>query len=214
MISYLDEQVGDIVAKLQYLGLYENTFIIFTSDNGPTYTGGADTRFFDSAKPFKSEIGWAKGSLHEGGIRVPMIVSWPGHIEANNMSDHLSAFYDVMPTICDIIGVQRPAQTDGISFLPTLLNGRQDDIHTYLYWEFPGYNGQQAVRLGKWKGIRKNIFDGNLIIELYDLESDIQEQNDLAAEYKDVVERIGMIMKREHVSSTLDRFKIVQLGDK
>ena len=130
------------------------------------------------------------------------------------MSDHLSAFYDVMPTICDIIGLQRPAQTDGISFLPTLLNDRQDKTHTYLYWEFPAYNGQQAVRLGKWKGIRKNIFDGNLIIELYDLESDIQEQNDLAAEYKDVVERIGMIMKREHTPSTLDRFKIVQLGDK
>jgi len=214
MISYLDEQVGDIVAKLQYLGLYENTFIIFTSDNGPTYTGGADTRFFDSAKPFKSERGWAKGFLHEGGIRVPMIASWPGHIAANGMSDHLSAFYDVMPTICDIIGVPRPAQTDGISFLPTLLNDRQDETHTYLYWEFPAYNGQQAVRLGKWKGIRKNIFDGNLIIELYDLESDIQEQNDLAAENKDVVKRIGMIMKREHVPSTLDRFKIVQLGDK
>ncbi|SVB58467.1 uncharacterized protein METZ01_LOCUS211321, partial [marine metagenome] len=90
----------------------------------------------------------------------------------------------------------------------------QDETHTYLYWEFPAYNGQQAVRLGKWKGIRKNIFDGNLIIELYDLESDIQEQNDLAAENKDVVKRIGMIMKREHVPSTLDRFKIVQLGDK
>ena len=98
--------------------------------------------------------------------------------------------------------------------MPTLLNDRQDETHTYLYWEFPAYNGQQAVRLGKWKGIRKNIFDGNLIIELYDLESDIQEQNDLAAEYKDVVERIGMIMKREHTPSTLDRFKIVQLGDK
>ena len=122
MISYLDEQVGDIVAKLEDLGLYQNTLIIFTSDNGPTYSGGADTPFFESAKPFKTERGWAKGYLHEGGIRVPMIASWPGHIEPNSKSDHLSAFYDVLPTMCEIIGLPIPDQTDGISLLPTMLN--------------------------------------------------------------------------------------------
>ena len=214
MISYLDEQVGDIVAKLQGLGLYENTLIIFTSDNGPTYSGGADTPFFESAKPFKTERGWAKGYLHEGGIRVPMIASWPGHIEPNSKSDHLSVFYDVLPTMCEIIGLPIPDQTDGISLLPTLLNNSQKKKHEYLYWEFPAYNGQQAVRLGKWKGIRKDIFDGNLDVELYDLNNDIQEQNNLAAQYPEVVEKIEAIMKQEHIPSTLEKFKFSQLGDK
>ena len=214
MISYLDEQVGDIVAKLQDLGLYENTLIIFTSDNGPTYSGGADTPFFESAKPFKTERGWAKGYLHEGGIRVPMIASWPGHIEPNSKSDHLSAFYDVLPTMCEIIGLPIPAQTDGISLLPTLLNNAQKKKHEYLYWEFPAYNGQQAVRLGKWKGIRKDIFDGNLDVELYDLDNDIQEQNNLATQYPEVVEKIEVIMKQEHIPSSQDKFKFSQLGDK
>ena len=214
MISYLDEQVGDIVAKLQDLGLYENTLIIFTSDNGPTYSGGADTPFFESAKPFKTERGWAKGYLHEGGIRVPMIASWPGHIEPNSKSDHLSAFYDILPTMCEIIGLPIPDQTDGISLLPTFLNNSQKKKHEYLYWEFPAYNGQQAVRLGKWKGIRKDIFDGNLDVELYDLDNDIQEQNNLATQYPEVVEKIEVIMKQEHIPSSLDKFKFSQLGDK
>ena len=214
MISYLDEQVGDIVAKLQDLGLYENTLIIFTSDNGPTYSGGADTPFFESAKPFKTERGWAKGYLHEGGIRVPMIASWPGHIEPNSKSDHLSAFYDVLPTMCEIIGLPIPDQTDGISLLPTMLNNSQKKKHEYLYWEFPAYNGQQAVRLGKWKGIRKDIFDGNMDVELFDLDNDIQEQNNLATQYPEVVEKIEAIMKQEHIPSTLEKFKFAQLGDK
>ena len=214
MISYLDEQVGDIVAKLQDLGLYQNTLIIFTSDNGPTYSGGVDTPFFESAKPFKTERGWAKGYLHEGGIRVPMIASWPGHIEPNSKSDHLSAFYDVLPTMCDIIGLPIPDQTDGISLLPTLLNNSQKKKHEYLYWEFPAYNGQQAVRFGKWKGIRKDIFDGNLDVELYDLNTDIQEQNNLAAQYPEVVEKIEAIMKQEHIPSGLEKFKFSQLGDR
>lgn len=213
MISYLDEQVGDVVAKLQDLGIYKNTLIIFSSDNGPTYTGGADTPFFDSAKPFRSDKGWAKGYLHEGGIRVPMVASWQGNILPNSISDHLSGFYDVMPTICDILDLPTPDHTDGISFLPILLNNEQKKKHEYLYWEFPGYNGQQAVRLGKWKGIRKNIFEGNLIVELYDLNNDIMEQNNIASQYPEVIKRIEKIMKLEHIPSTLEQFKFVQLGD-
>ena len=213
MISYLDEQVGDVVAKLQDLGIYKNTLIIFSSDNGPTYTGGADTPYFDSAKPFRSDKGWAKGYLHEGGIRVPMVASWQGNILPNSISDHLSGFYDVMPTICDILDLPTPDHTDGISFLPILLNNEQKKKHEYLYWEFPGYNGQQAVRLGKWKGIRKNIFEGNLIVELYDLNNDIMEQNNIASQYPEVIKRIENIMKLEHIPSTLEQFKFVQLGD-
>ena len=195
------------------MGLYENTLIIFTSDNGPTYTGGADTRYFKSARPFKSERGWSKGYLHEGGIRVPMIASWPGRIAPGTVSDHLSVFYDVMPTLCDAIGQPLPSQTDGISFLPVLLDKGEIKKHEYLYWEFPAYNGQQAVRIGRWKGIRKDIFDDNLDIELFDLDKDKQEQNNVAANFPDVIEKIETIMEREHAPATLNRFKIAQLGD-
>ena len=212
MISYLDEQVGEIVAKLKELGEYENTLIIFSSDNGPTYTGGADTPFFDSAKPFKTEYGWGKGFTHEGGIRVPMIAHWPDKIQAGSQSTHISAFYDVLPTVCDLIGQPIPSNTDGISFLPTLL-GTTQKAHDYLYWEFPAYKGQQAVRMGKWKAIRKNIFAGNLTLELYDLENDPREQENIAAKHPNIVAKIEEIMEDAHIPSEVERFKIAQLGD-
>lgn len=212
MISYLDEQVGELVQKLKEIGVYENTLIIFSSDNGPTYTGGTDTPFFDSAKPFKTEYGWGKGFVHEGGIRVPMIASWPGHIKPNSVSSHISAFYDVMPTLNELVGISNPIETDGISFLPTLL-GQPQKAHDYLYWEFPAYKGQQAVRMGKWKGIRKNMLEGNLTIELYDLENDIQEQQDVASQYPEIIVQIAQIMESAHEPATLDRFKIEALGD-
>ena len=210
MISYLDEQVGDLVKRLKELGLYENTLIIFSSDNGPTYTGGADTKYFDSAKPFKTENGRIKGYVYEGGIRVPMIAHWPGKIQAGATTDHISAFYDVMPTLCEVADIKAPAASDGISFLSTLL-GEEQKKHDYLYWEFPAYKGQQAVRMGKWKGIRKNIFDGNLALELYDLESDIQEQHDVSEEHPNVVAQIDAIMKEAHVPATLERFRMEAL---
>ena len=142
-----------------------------------------------------------------------MVASWQGNILPNSISDHLSGFYDVMPTICDILDIPTPDHTDGISFLPILLNNEQKKKHEYLYWEFPEYNGQQAVRLGKWKGIRKNIFEGNLTVELYDLNNDIMEQNNIASQYPEVIKRIENIMKLEHIPSTLEQFKFVQLGD-
>jgi arylsulfatase len=211
MISYLDEQVGDLVAKLKELGIYENTLILFTSDNGPTYTGGADTPFFDSAKPFKTEYGWGKGFTHEGGIRVPMIASWPSKIEPNTESNHPAIFYDVMATFCDILDIDAP-ENDGISFLPAMLDQPQEK-HEFLYWEFPAYKGQQAVRMGKWKGIRKNILEGNLKMELYDLENDIQEQNNVADTHPEIVKRIEEIMLQEHTEATIERFKMEALGD-
>jgi arylsulfatase len=212
MISYLDEQVGDLVAKLDELGLRENTLILFTSDNGPTYSGGADAPFFDSAKPFQTLNGRIKGTVYEGGIRVPMIARWPGKIQPGTVSDHLSAFYDFLPTFVELSGAETPTSTDGISLLPALL-GKSQTAHDFLYWEFPSYNGQQAVRMGRWKGIRKDIFDGNLTVELYDLESDIEEQFDVSAQHPDIVSQIEAIMIREHVPASIERFKIAQLGD-
>ena len=212
MISYLDEQIGELVDQLKSLGLYENTLIIFSSDNGPTYTGGADTPFFDSAKPFKTEYGWGKGFVHEGGIRVPMIAAWEGKIQAGTTSDHISAFYDLLPTVCDIIDVDVPVPTDGISFLPALL-GKEQQAHDYLYWEFPAYKGQQALRMGKWKAIRQNIQEGNLEIELYNLEEDIQELNNVAEQHPEIISQVEEIFKTAHVPATIPRFKMAALGD-
>ena len=157
MVSYLDEQVGEIIETLKEEGLYENTLIIFSSDNGPTYNGGTDSPWFDSAKPFKSEKGWGKGNTTEGGIRVPMIAQWPGKIKPGTESEHISAFYDVLPTLCELAGVDEPEDIDGISFLPELLAKENQRKHDFLYWEFTEYGGQQAVRMGKWKSIRRNI---------------------------------------------------------
>ncbi len=212
VISYLDSQVGELVSTLKELGIYENTLIIFSSDNGPTYTGGVDYSFFNSARPFKNGYGRTKGFVYEGGIRVPMIASWSNHIKAGSTSDHISAFYDVLPTLCDIANVEIPKNVDGISFKPTLLN-RQQQKHDHLYWEFPSHKGQQAVRMGKWKGIRKNIFDGNMEIELYDLEKDLREEKNVAEQYPEVVKKIKQIMKEEHEPSTIKKFQFKQLGD-
>lgn len=212
MISYLDKQLGELVSKLKELNLYENTLIIFSSDNGPTYTGGVDFEFFQSSHPFSNGAGRTKGHVYEGGIRVPMIASWPNTIQAGATSHHISAFYDLMPTLCDITGVPLDHPVDGLSFKPALF-GEQQPKHPYLYWEFPSYKGQQAVRLGKWKGIRKNIFEGNMTIELYNLETDITETNDLASQYPEVVERMALIMEKEHQPAVNKKFRFPQLGD-
>jgi arylsulfatase len=121
MISTLDRQLGEIIAALKEAGIYDNTLIIFTSDNGPTYTGGVDFDYFESSKPFSNGYGRTKGFVYEGGIRVPMIASWPGHIKKGSRTDHISAFYDLMPTLCDITRARTPVDTDGISFKPVLL---------------------------------------------------------------------------------------------
>ncbi len=213
MVSYLDEQVGEIVASLKDLGLYENTLIIFTSDNGPTYTGGADSPWFDSAKPFKSEFGWGKGSVNEGGIRVPMIAQWPGKIARGSETELISAFYDVLPTFCQITGIQVPDDIDGKSFLPTLLGKENQEKHEFLYWEFPESGGQQAVRLGKWKGIRKNIDKDSLQIRLYNLDTDIQELNDVSAQNPEIVSKIKSIFNNEHEMAKIEKFRMNALDN-
>lgn len=213
MVTYLDDQVGEIIAKLKETGQYENTLIIFSSDNGPTYNGGTNSPFFDSAKPFKSKYGWGKGFVHEGGIRVPMIAVWENKIESGTTSDLVSAFWDVMPTLAEVAGAKLPDNIDGISFLPELLGHQGQREHEFLYWEFPAYEGQQAVRMGKWKGIRQNIFKGNIEIELYDLIADPRELHDVAKDHADIVAEIQNIMKKSHQPAEIERFKIPQLGD-
>ncbi|MEC3907320.1 arylsulfatase [Tamlana sp. 2201CG12-4] len=212
MISYLDAQLGELVAKLKAEGIYKNTIIIFSSDNGPTYLGGVDFNYFESSKPLSNGYGRTKGFVHEGGIRVPLIASWPNHIKPGTVTNHISAFYDLMPTICELANINPPEHIDGLSFKSTLL-GQQQKQHDFLYWEFPSYKGQQAVRMGKWKGVRKNIFKGNLSIELYDLETDIKEQNNVSNLYPDIVKKIEHIMEQEHEPAINTKFKFKELGD-
>ena len=213
MISYLDEQVGELVDKLKELGIYDHTLIIFTSDNGPTYAGGVDAPFFDSAKPFHCTYGWGKGFVHEGGIREPMIAVWEGHIKPGTQSDHISAFWDVMPTLAEVSEANIPVQIDGISFLPALTGKGVQKEHEYLYWEFPSYQGQQAVRKGDWKAMRMDILKGNMTINLYNLKDDISEDQDVAAENPGIVKDMERIMKEAHTQAATVRFRMKQLGD-
>jgi len=211
MVSYLDERIGQLIETLKNEGKYENTLIIFSSDNGPTYNGGTDSPWFRSGGPFKSERGWAKAFLHEGGIRVPMIASWPGKISSGTTSDHLSAFWDLLPTLCEAAGAGLPEGLDGISYLPELQGSGEQGKHAYLYWEYPASGGQQAVRMDHWKAIRKNIQEGNSTLELYNLEEDLQEQHDVAAEEPELIHRMESIMETEHSTPVLDRFRIQAL---
>ena len=213
MISYLDDQVGEIIDKLKELGLYKNTLIIFTSDNGPAYTGGVNAEYFNSAGPFPNGYGKTKGFTYEGGIRVPMIASWLGKIKAGSTTDHISAFWDVLPTLSELVKSEVPSGIDGLSFLPTLLEKQKQQQHEFLYWEFPSYKGQQAVRMGNWKGVRKNIFKGNMKIELFNLKDDIAETKDVSEQYPKIVAKIEAIMKKEHSPAEIDKFKIKELGD-
>jgi arylsulfatase len=201
MITHLDRDIGRIFALLKELKLDDDTLVIFSSDNGPTHNrvGGSDSEFFRSAGPLRG----LKGSLYEGGIRVPMIARWPGRIRPNVVSDHVSAFWDVLPTLAEIAGADIPKGLDGVSFAPTLFgNPAAQKKHEMLYWEFPGYGGQQAARWGDWKGVRTQMLQKNnknpLRIALYDLKSDIGERRDVAADHPKVVQRIRTIMAQQH----------------
>jgi len=214
MVSLFDEHVGQIVAKLKQAGVYENTIIIVSSDNGSSNEGGADCEFFNSNRPFKNELGWGKGFLYEGGIREPFIASWPGKIKPGTKSDLVCAAWDVLPTLCKITNIESPGGIDGINFLPTLLGQSQQQKHSFLYWEFPQYGGQQAVRLGKWKAIRFDVLKGNMQLKLFDLDNDIQEQHDIAAQHPEVIQQIEDIMKKEHRTAEVSSFRMKAIDDK
>jgi arylsulfatase len=209
MVTRMDRDVGRILDTLKSLGLDEKTIVVFTSDNGPTYDrlGGSDSDFFESSAGLRG----LKGSLYEGGIRVPAIVRWPGRIPAGTVSDHISASYDWLPTLLDLCNASEgiPSDIDGISMAPTLLGRPQEQReHEFLYWEFPAYGGQQAVRLANWKAVRQNLIPKSgkkakaATFELYDLASDPGEEHDVAARHPEIAQQIRNIMGREHVAST------------
>ncbi len=193
MITRMDAHIGRILDRLDELGLADNTLVMFTSDNGTTYTGGVDAEYFASTGGLRG----LKGSVYEGGIRVPFIARWPGRISAGSVTDHVSAFWDVMPTLAEVAGMPIPAGTDGVSFLPTLLGAGEQREHEALYWEYHGlWNGAQAARIGDWKGVRLGGHDDpDAHIELYDLGADPRETNDVAAEHPDLVRRMRNVME-------------------
>ena len=198
MVTRMDRSVGRIVEKLRALGLEKNTLVVFTSDNGPTHNvGGADSTFFHSAGPLRG----LKGSLYEGGIRVPFIAYWPGMIRPGTRSDERFYFPDVLPTLCALAGTPAPKDIDGISFLPTLLGKGEQMHHDFLYWEFPSYRGQQAVITGEWKAVRQNLASGVIVTELYNLATDENETTNVAAKHPDVVAQLETLMKEQHTPS-------------
>jgi arylsulfatase A len=204
MITYLDAQVGRILDTLKEIGVDERTLVIFSSDNGATFdVGGAPTQFFESNAPLRGH----KTNLYEGGIRVPMIARWPRRIRAGTTSDHIAANWDMWATFAELTGGDPPDGTDGISIAPTLLGRSSQRRHDALYWEFHSQGSSQAVRMGRWKGIRTNIAkQPDAPIELYDLERDVRETTNVAAANPDIVRRLEAIMKGSHTPSVVPRW--------
>ncbi len=206
MISMMDRHVGRIMDLLGELGLEENTVVLFTSDNGTTHLKEqVDYRFFDSVGPLRG----LKGQLYEGGIRVPLVARWPGKIPPGTASELVAAQYDLPATLAEIAGIPAGFPGDGISILPTLLGrGEQQQKHDFLFWDFPGYGGQIAVRMGHWKGIKRNLRNNpGAAMELYDLSKDAGETIDLAAKQPEIVREIEEIIARERVMPEVPAFR-------
>ncbi|NNJ27766.1 arylsulfatase [Alienimonas chondri] len=193
MIALLDKQVGEITAKIDEAGLSESTLILFTSDNGPHNESGHDLSEFNATGPLTG----LKRTLTEGGIRVPTIASWPGHIEAGTVSDHVAYFGDFFATAADLAGVEPPAGLDSISFAPTLRGWEDRQVeHDHLYWEFYEQGSKQAVRKGDWKAVFRPL--GSTTPALYNLSTDLAEQNDVSAQHPEIVAEMVRIAAEEH----------------
>jgi len=197
MISRMDRDIGRLVEKVDDLGLGNNTIILFTSDNGPHAEGGNDPTYFESSGPLKG----IKRALYEGGIRVPLIARWPGTIEPGSVSDHMGYFGDFMATFSELSDATTPANTKSISLHPTLMGAADQASHPYLYWEFYEQGSRQAVREGDWKAVRQPMFTGEL--ELYNLNEDISESNNVADQHPEKVRQMLSIMDQAHIPDSL-----------
>jgi arylsulfatase A-like enzyme len=203
MVTLLDHQVGEVLDKISGLGLSENTLVIFTSDNGPHLEGGADPDYFNSNGIYTGY----KRDLYEGGIRVPTIAWWPGKIAPNTRTDHISAFWDVFPTLAELTGQEVPEHVDGISFLPTLLGEEGQQEHEYLYWEFHEKNGRQALRKGDWKLVRYDVFSPEkTTTELYHIPADPSETRNVAGENPDITSEMLLLMEGARTESEVFTF--------
>lgn len=194
MVARLDRYTGDIMQAVEEKGIAGNTIIIFTSDNGPHRENGGDPDFFNSNGIYRG----IKRDLYEGGIRVPFIAYQPGITKPGTVNNTPFAFWDLFNTFLDIAGTSMSKQTDGFSILPSI-KGQQQQTHPYLYWEFHESGGRQAVRMGNWKGVRLNVNkEQHPVLELYDLQKDPSEKNNLAAKYPAIVKQIEKIMAEAH----------------
>jgi arylsulfatase A-like enzyme len=197
MVSRLDQYVGEVKQQLEQLGIDKNTLIFFASDNGVHQEGGNDPVFFNSSGGFRG----IKRDLYEGGIRTPFIAYWPGKIKPGSQSQYIGAFWDMLPTLAQLAGAKPPSGVDGISFVREL-QGRKQKQHDHLYWEFHEQGGKQAVRMGRWKAVRLKAMEENTSIELYDLDTDPAEKNDVAAAHPGIAAKMASIMQKEHTEST------------
>jgi arylsulfatase A-like enzyme len=193
MITRMDRDVGRLMERLQRLGIDDNTVVFFSSDNGPHREGGADPDFHDSNGPLRG----IKRDLYEGGIRVPMIVRWPGRVKSGAESGQVWSHSDLLPTATEIGGANALKNIDGISMLPAILGKKQKD-HAFLYWEFHEGGFKQAVRMGDWKAVRRAP---GAPLELYDLKTDIAEQKDLMDKHPEIVKRVEDYLKNARTES-------------
>ncbi len=207
MITYMDKQVGALMQLLKDLKIDDNTIVMFSSDNGATFNGGVEAAYFRSVANLRG----LKMDVYEGGIREPMIARWPKKIPANQVTDHVSVQYDVMATLADIAGYTKTIDTDGLSFLPTLLGQKtKQKKHAYLYWEYPEKGGQLAIRMGSWKAVKTEVRKNRKgPWELYDLSKDESETTNVAAQHPELVRQFDEIVEREHVPSHLKEWEFV-----
>lgn len=200
MVSRFDLYVGQIVEKLKSEGLFDNTLIVVTSDNGPHWEGGNNPDVFKSSGIYRGY----KRDLYEGGIRVPTIMVWNGKIESNSKSDFMFAFWDYLPTFAEIAGIE-PPKTDGISIVPTLF-GQQQEGHDYLYFEFQELGGRQCVRKGDWKLIKLNV-STEPIYELYNINDDPTESHDLSDANPEMLNELKTLLENERTADPNWEFK-------
>ncbi|MEM9161081.1 MAG: arylsulfatase [Verrucomicrobiota bacterium] len=205
MVNVLDDHVGGVLEELDRLGLRENTLVIFASDNGPHTVGGHNPDYFDSNGIYRGY----KRDLYEGGIRVPMIASWPGTVESGAVTDHVSAFWDILPTAAELVGEPLEAEVDGVSMAPTLTGKGTQKGRDYLYWEFPSRGGRIALRQGNWKAVRYNVSKNpDAPVQLFDLSKDPSEENNVAGKHPEVVERLAKLMAEARQTPEIDRYRL------
>lgn len=206
MISFLDEQVGLLMQELKQLGLDKNTIVMFSSDNGPTFNGGVRADVFESTAGYRG----LKMDVFEGGIRVPFIARWPQHIPAGQITELPSVQYDLMATLAELTG-GKINQTDGTSFLPTLLGKpAEQQAREFMYFEYPEKGGQIAIRVQDWKGVKIGVKQNKEVPwQLFDLKNDPKESRDVAKQHPEIIQKLDAILAREHQNAHIKEWEFI-----